>query len=301
MFDFVTRSGTQFMLDGTQFKFVGVNAYGMTGGQDGTPWTTAELNTYFNSLRPKSVTRTWAMRTQGAAAVQAAVASAEAHGQKLILALTDGNGYSDDITHDAAWYLGGYTGAYFDWVRQVVPLVKNSPAVMMWEIMNEPRSAGVTPAQMKTFLDASAALIKSLDPNHLVATGSLSQDEAGTTDFALIHSGPNIDAGSLHEYDYEYLNSRTILSPHFAGAKAALDSVNKPIYVGECGISISGDSKTTRSNTMKAKCDAYLPAGSSGVLEWGYSVRPANINDPLSGTSDGPGDPIMTMLAGYVI
>jgi len=264
---FVTRSGTQFMLNGSPFKFVGVNAYGMTGGQDGLVWTAAELNAYFTSLRPTSVTRTWAMRTQGASAIAACVAAAEANGQKLILSLTDGNGYSDDITHDAAWYLGGYTGAYFDWVRQIVPLLKNSPAVMMWEIVNEPRSSSVTPAQMKTFLDASAALIKSLDPNHLVATGSLSQDEPGTTDFALIHSGPNIDAGSLHEYDYEYQNSRTILSPHFAGAKTALDSVNKPIYVGECGISISGDSKTTRSNTMKAKCDAYLAAGAKGVLE----------------------------------
>jgi mannan endo-1,4-beta-mannosidase len=172
---------------------------------------------------------------------------------------------------------------------------------MMWEIMNEPRSSGVTPAQMKTFLDASAALIKSLDPHHLVATGSLSQDEPGTTDFALIHSGPNIDAGSLHSYDYEYQNSRTIVSPHFAGAKAALDSVNKPIYVGEEGLSLPGDSKQLRSDVMKAKSDGYLSLGASGVLGWGFSMRPANINDPYSGTSDGPGDPIMTMLSGYTI
>lgn len=297
---FVTTSGTKFMLAGAQLRFIGENAYGMTGCQDGTPWTVAEDDAYFASLRPSSVTRTWAFRTQGTAGPVTAVKEAQKYGQKLIYALADGANYCGDTGHNAAFYQGGYKGAYFTWIRTVVPLMVRNPALMAWELMNEPRASGVSDAQMKVFFDDSAALIKSLDPNHLVLTGTLSTDEPGTGNYALIHSGPNIDGGSLHSYDYPYQNSRTIVSPHFAPAKSQLDSINKPIYVGEMGLSLAGDCNAQgRSDVLKAKADAYLKLGAQGVLGWGWSAHPANTCDPYSGTSDGPGSPMMAMMRGY--
>jgi hypothetical protein len=135
---FLTRQGKNLMLDGTVFKFVGVNAFGLTGCRTGTPDTQAVMDAFFASLRPRSITRTWAFKPQGLAGVRRVVATADSHNQKLVLALADGANFCDDTGHDATFYKSGFRGAYFDWIRQVVPLFKDSPAVGIWEIMNEP-------------------------------------------------------------------------------------------------------------------------------------------------------------------
>jgi mannan endo-1,4-beta-mannosidase len=73
-----------------------------------------------------------------------------------------------------------------DYVRAVVGrrnsvtgrLYRDDPAIMAWQLANEPRPGGSGEAgrrHMKAYLawiDGTARLIKSLDPNHMVATGS---------------------------------------------------------------------------------------------------------------------------------
>jgi mannan endo-1,4-beta-mannosidase len=73
-----------------------------------------------------------------------------------------------------------------DYVRAVVTrrntvtgrLYRDDPAIMAWQLANEPRPGGSDEAgrrHMKAYLawiDRTARLIKSLDPNHMVATGS---------------------------------------------------------------------------------------------------------------------------------
>ena len=48
--DFITASGTHFMLNGKIFRFIGFNAYGMEGCYDGKAWTPAQLDAYFSKL-----------------------------------------------------------------------------------------------------------------------------------------------------------------------------------------------------------------------------------------------------------
>ena len=73
-----------------------------------------------------------------------------------------------------------------DYVRAVVSrrnsvigrLYRDDPTILSWQLANEPRPSGSAAAghrHMKAYLawiDGSARLIKSLDPNHMVSTGS---------------------------------------------------------------------------------------------------------------------------------
>jgi len=78
-----------------------------------------------------------------------------------------------------------------------------SPALMSWEIANEPRcfiNDEVHKYKFIEWIDEQSTLIKSLDPNHLVTTGS--EGEHGCEDdmrlFNAIHTLPNIDYACIH-------------------------------------------------------------------------------------------------------
>lgn len=73
--------------------------------------------------------------------------------------------------------------AFKRYVNAVVTKYKSSPAIMAWELANEPRCAadskrnlprspnGCSPAVLTAWVKEMSAYIKSLDPNHLVTTG----------------------------------------------------------------------------------------------------------------------------------
>ncbi|MBL7260288.1 cellulase family glycosylhydrolase [Paractinoplanes lichenicola] len=300
---FLTRSGRQLMLDGQPYKFVGVNAYGLTGC-DGARTDTSEagLDAFFGSLRPKSVTRTWAFKRYGLDVVDRVVAAAERHNQLVIFALADGANYCGDDGHDAAFYAGGYRGDYLTWVRSIVPRYRGSKAVAMWELMNEPKGAS-SDTVMKSFFDDTAAVIKSLDPNHLVSSGSQASYVGGTSDYAYVHSGPDIDAGSLHEYDYDYNNSHLIVSNWFTPAIDGMNSLDKPLYVGEIGVADADNvagcrSRAARADVYRQKFDAYLNRGATGVLAWAYRTeKTENCTD--TDATIYPGDAYMAMTKSY--
>jgi len=78
------------------------------------------------------------------------------------------------------------TNLYYDYVRAVVTrrntvtgqLYRDDPAIMSWQLANEPRPGGSEEAGRKNmpaylgWIEGTARSIKSLDPNHLVCTGS---------------------------------------------------------------------------------------------------------------------------------
>ncbi len=78
-----------------------------------------------------------------------------------------------------------------------------SPALMAWEIANEPRAFGTEASHKAKFvewIDQQSTLIKSLDPNHLVTTGSEGRNgcEEDMELFNAIHTLPNIDYACIH-------------------------------------------------------------------------------------------------------
>lgn len=310
----VYRDRQSLMLDGEPYRFVGFNAFGMEGCETGTPWTRSQLDAYFGALPPNAMTRTWAFRPWGTEPLDRIVASAASHHQRLILSLADGpsdcetdgapldgEGHREHGSGKTAdWYESGYRKTYLPWVREVVGLYAGSPTIGMWEVMNEPGAhLSVDSAVLKAFLDTAAKAIRSVDPRHLVETGTLGNYASAAVDYRLIDSGPDIDVGSIHEYDYDYMTSNVIVSTHLAPALRSASMAEKPLIVGETGV-MSGPagcrtSPDVRAGVARQKLDGYFDAGVAGVLMWNYSLAPRT-----SCSYDiGPNDPIVKVVGRY--
>jgi len=84
-----------------------------------------------------------------------------------------------------------------------------SPAIMSWEIANEPRcfvNDSLHKAKLVEWIDEQSTLIRSLDKNHLITTGS--EGKHGCEDdmqlFRAIHVLPNIDYACVHIWPYNW-------------------------------------------------------------------------------------------------
>ena len=83
----------------------------------------------------------------------------------------------------------------------------DDPAIMSWQIGNEPRAFGDdNKAAYRQWMAEVAAQIRALDPNHLISTGS--EGKAGTEgDIELwraIHADSNIDYMTIHIWPYNW-------------------------------------------------------------------------------------------------
>jgi len=306
----VYRDGAQLMLDGVPYRFVGVNNYDLTGCHTGRPVSDADADAFFAQLPPNSMTRVWAFQPWGADSVARTVRIAEKHGQKLTLVLADGGGQCSEPRYDSSWYREGFRGAYLGWIAQLASMFRGSPAVAIWELMNEPGADAedLTPTAIKTFYDEAAARVKQADPTHLVSTGALApfqSFQSGVDGYRDAHSGPDIDLVSVHEYDYAYSGGQSVVSQQFDIARDAAAQLGKPVYVGEAGVSLSSGCMTAeqRADVLRQKFDAYLGAGSSGVLYrvvLGPPNNPGSVCDEQFGNRDPMlGGPVMQMIGGY--
>ena len=84
-----------------------------------------------------------------------------------------------------------------------------STALMAWEIANEPRcfvNDSLHRAKFVEWIDEQSTLIKRLDPNHLVTTGSEGKHgcEEDIELFTQIHTLPNIDYACIHIWPYNW-------------------------------------------------------------------------------------------------
>lgn len=121
-----------------------------------------------------------------------------------------GNGYSRYTRYASKFYNDKKAQQlYFDFVQQILSRKNrytqrayiDEPAIMAWQICNEPRPfAASTKEPFLDFIEAAAKLIKRLDPNHLVSTGSEgyigceSDQELCTR----MNNNPDIDYITLH-------------------------------------------------------------------------------------------------------
>jgi hypothetical protein len=280
---FVQRSGAQLLLDGAPYKFVGFNAFGIAGGE-GTAWTRSFMDSYFAAMRPASMTRTWCFNGNATTTLlDDLVASAESAGQKLILTL---NNDLPDLVNDGAknntWYASGYaSGGWLTWVNTVVSRYRQSPAIGMWEIINEAgqSTGGLDGTTMRNFYGTVAGTIKALDPYHLVCTGDNAEYNYATTTgdswsgeqaYRTASSAADIDVLSIHDYELDF-GGTTPISSHFTPCSGAAATLNKPIIVGEVNRSACSLTKPNRSTTIHSRVSRYLAGGASGAAVWNYS------------------------------
>lgn len=128
------------------------------------------------------------------------------------------DGYDEFCEYVSAFFTNAKAQEYFaDHVKHVVSRTnsitgkpyKDDPAIFSWQICNEPRCFSENPQNRQNFIDwlwDTAALIKSIDPNHMVSTGSEGYYgcEWDLGIFEKIHSCPDIDYMNIHIWPYNW-------------------------------------------------------------------------------------------------
>ena len=147
---------------------------------------------------------------------------------------------------------------FYDYVRFIVSRKNrytdlayyDDPVIMAWQIGNEPRPFSKEAKQpFAKWLSETSALIRSLDPNHLISVGSegIVGCEMDSALYNQISSDPNIDYLTAHVWPYNWgwarrdslladvsqscQNTVEYLRPHFAIAR----QLRKPLVIEEFG------------------------------------------------------------------
>lgn len=200
---------------------------------------------------------------------------------------------TDKLTHDdfytntkiKGWYkyylvsimnrLNVYTKRYY----------KDEPAIMMWELANEPRSSDRTGEIVFNWIQEMGEFFKSVNTNHLLATGEEGFDISNQfytgvnqlpkwffdgncgVSFNKNLSSKFIDAASIHLYseswDLDILLNSIWLNAH---TRISLN-INKPIYLGEVGY------RKNKNFNFDFILRDILTGKTNGVLLWQYSLE----------------------------
>ena len=169
----ITAQGQNLEIGGVPTKFTGLNAYelatdwGTNAGCGGTA-TTAQMDAFFDSLRPNSLVRFWAF--QGTIATNVNTGQLDwrpldnvfyeaAKYHVYLIPVLSGQSGNCDGGHwqDPAWYAGGFKDvynsaadsdgrgltplSYWDYMHAIVSRYGDSPALGMWEPMSEPEAS----------------------------------------------------------------------------------------------------------------------------------------------------------------
>ena len=202
---------------------------------------------------------------------------------------------------------------YYDYIRQIVSRTnsitgrsyKDEPAIMSWQLCNEPRPFAKDNKELfATWTSKAAALIKSIDPNHLVSTGS--EGYIGCeVDMELcerIHADSNIDYITIHIWPVNWgwaprsnpdsgiekacTNSGKYIAEHIELA----NRLGKPLVIEEFGYSrrgnVSGVDIPTESRDIfyryifeqvKQSKENNGPIAGCNFWGWGGCGRPRDI------------------------
>jgi mannan endo-1,4-beta-mannosidase len=221
------------------------------------------------------------------------------------LALTNSLGHDDFYTDPLirSWYKQ-YAAMIIQRVNTITGVAnRDEPAILAWELANEPRSSDRSGETVRWWLSEMSAFVKSLDGNHLVGSGEEGMDISATgypatsrTAPAWLFDGtagssflrntavPFLDFASIHLYSDSWGlpagGGNSWIREHARVASAE----SKPLVVGEFGV------RTDRRQTFESWLTTSLLDGVTGALAW-------QLLDPSRTDSDGygfhcPGDPV---------
>lgn len=166
---------------------------------------------------------------------------------------------------------------------------KDDPTIFAWDLMNEPEVSSVELAQ--SWMREMSAHIKSIDRNHLLATGSEGfYGGRGGSDPASELALPDIDFGTWHTYPtyHDITPAQVVNLIRQHGETAA--KVGKPVLLQEFGYP---DTKPDKAQVFRLWTDAlHDDPNSAGWIVWRLEGRvaapptrdfPAAETDPLGG------------------
>lgn len=232
------------------------------------------------------------------------------------------DGYMPYCEYVSQFTLNDSTKAMFDrHVRNIVGRTNSltgrpyaeSPAIMSWQISNEPRAfAKDSKPAFEEWIKHTAALIKEIDPNHLVSTGSegLYGCEVDLDLWTRIHSDPNIDYATIHIWpsNWGWTRNRSeedALANSIAETdeyiRLHVDSIapyGRPLVIEEFGYPRDGwstkiDAGTVWRDRYFTHLLSHLTDSATlqgvNVWAWGGSARP--VHDEWQAGDDYMGDP----------
>ncbi len=325
---FVKRSGTSLVLDGSRFRFDGLDVYASIGHPGTACWKWQNnLSTALPQLAGMEVARAFAWQAttivngqRDWSAWDGALTAFAAKGVKVIMVLADQ--LNAEPCHDPApartlaWYQSGYQTTieglttYRAFVSEAVARYASNPAVMAWQLVNEGEarnpdgtcSEATATAALRSFADDVGGLVKSLDPNHLVSLGTTSgQCGSNEADYANIYASPSIDLCDYHDYRFPY--SPMGNTDAWNGLQVSLNRCHadgKAFFVGEIGIhwtALTTPTTAYRATLLDAKLAAQFAAGSVGELMWSWSDTFST--DAARDYEIAPGDPALSLPAKY--
>ena len=153
---------------------------------------------------------------------------------------------------------------YYRYIEQIVSrrntvtgrLYKNEPAIMAWQLCNEPRPfAKDNKESFAQWIARAAALIKRIDPNHLVSTGSEGSVgcEGDIELYKRIHADPNIDYLTIHIWpvnwgwasrqdpDKDIENACMKTNQYIVAHSRVATQLDKPMVIEEFGFPRQGN------------------------------------------------------------
>lgn len=156
---------------------------------------------------------------------------------------------------------------FYGWVRSLVSRVntvtgrayRDDPALMAWQLCNEPRP-GVSPDVMARILpayydwiDASAALIRRLDSNHMVSLGMEGTIASGGHEDVVVRAHRHIDYLTAHVWplNWGWVDGKNLAGTWDAGRARVEDylathvrlatAMGKPLVIEEFGFPRDGE------------------------------------------------------------
>lgn len=316
---FVRREGARLLLGDRQFRIAGANVYYLGYVEEPVVSAVLDLagSMHLNVLRiwafcerteGHNVYFHYWDDTRNAPAVNGgadglerldrAIALASERGVRVILTLANNWDAFGGIpkylqwyglsSHDQFYRDGRCRAAYWLWVQLLLERVnrftgrayKEEPAILAWELANEPRCQGVPDGEalLLSWIWEMATLLRSHAPNHLIAVGdegffrrsgaggnTLFNGTHGVNFEAILGIGP-VDFGTYHLYgdwakggDLTEFGRMWIREHNAAAARA-----NKPVLLEEYGAVASAQ----RAEIYDAWLKEVEDAGGLGHLLW---------------------------------
>jgi len=204
-------------------------------------------------------------------------------GERYRVAMTSLAGHDDFYTDPVIrrWYQSYVAMLLFRVNTFTGVAYKDEPAIMAWELANEPRSSDRSGQIVCRWLDEMSKFIKSIDPNHLVGAGEegfdLSRVAYGATggegaawlfdgtcgvSFAMNSALPSLDFASIHLYPEAWSLPVAAANSWIRDHLRIAGTLGKPLILGEFGL---------RNGNVQA-FDSWLTTalldGVAGSLAW---------------------------------
>jgi len=268
----VVREGDHLSLDGKRYTFVGTNVSYLV--KDTLP--EAEMEPTIRALAGKGVDviRVWTQPDVDLDRVARMLDLGQKYSVRFVLVLDD---YYFDKSE--SWFDSTHGVAYQPHIRRVVRRFRDHPAVLMWELMNEPNCA--PEGQRKSCLDAlyrwaktSVAAIRAIDPCRPISLGTIwigGYNPVEEAQFERLHRIDGVGIISVHKPATAWYWREVRLA----------EKLNMPIFFGEIHQQAFDEScrplpgkVEKRAQIIEADLKRAGEAGVDGYLLWQFAHDP---------------------------